>query len=478
MPGMPAEEPATPSPLQLRLLGVPHWQHAGAGGPLAPRDAALLALLAVDGHVARDRVAAWLWPEAGSQARANLSLRQRLFRLRRDCGHPLVEAALTLSLADGVVVDLHAQPLPTEGLLLAGTDYGAFEAFEQWLTAAREAIGQRQADTLAGRAARLEEAGALAEAIACTEGIVARWPATEHAWRRLMRLHWQRADRAAAIAAFERFEQQVCREWGLRPSHETLALLATIEQAEAGLGTSPWPGAAAGLPPALLHPPTLVGRDATLQALARAWDEGRAALLLAPGGMGKSRLLDSFLAGRAGVLRLRGRPGDAARPYATLAQALDDALTRFAPVLPAATRDELARLVARLGPAPGGPAQPSRLFAAVAQAWQACAAAGLQALASGTTCTGPTPPRWNCCTRCWPSRRWRRCARCSRRARPKARRPMPPCPPGWATRCVCSRCGWRPGRPPTCGPRCATSRPCPSGCCARPAASPSSCSRR
>jgi|GEM_PF-1420770 len=381
MSGMPAEEPATPSPLQLRLLGVPHWQHAGAGGPLAPRDAALLALLAVDGHVARDRVAAWLWPEAGSQARANLSLRQRLFRLRRECGHPLVEAALTLSLADGVVVDLHAQPLPTEGQLLAGTDYGAFEAFEQWLAAAREAIGQRQADTLAGRAARLEEAGALAAAIACTEGIVARWPATEHAWRRLMRLHWQRADRAAAIATFERFEQQVCREWGLRPSHETLALLATIEQAEAGQSTSPWPGAAAGLPPALLHPPTLVGREATLQALARAWDEGRAALLVAPGGMGKSRLLDSFLAGRAGVLRLRGRPGDAARPYATLAQALDDALTRFAPVLPAATRDELARLVPRLGPAPGGPAQPARLFAAVAQAWQACAGAGLQALA-------------------------------------------------------------------------------------------------
>jgi DNA-binding SARP family transcriptional activator len=384
---MPADEPSTAPTFHLHLLGVPHGHAAEAGGspdastrrPLAPRDAALLALLAVDGHVARDRAAAWLWPEAETQARANLSLRQRLFRLRRECGHPLVEAGLTLSLAEGVVVDLHAQPVPTEGQLLAGLDFAAFEAFEQWLAAARDALGRRQADALAGQAARLEEAGALAEAIACTEGIVARWPATEHAWRRLMRLHWRRADRAAAIASFERFEQQVCREWGLRPSQETLALLATIERADAHAGVVLPPGP--GLPPGLLHPPALVGREAALQALARAWDEGRATLLLAPGGMGKSRLLDAFLSGRTGVLRLRGRPGDATRPYATLAQALDDALTRFAPVLPPATRDELARLVPRLGPAPSGPAQPARLYAAVAQVWRAAADAGLRVLA-------------------------------------------------------------------------------------------------
>lgn len=409
MPGMPAEEAPTASTLHLQLLGLPQWRpaapgpeidgakgagdgsgpqrspdHAALAGlpaaaprPLAPRDAALLALLAVDGHVARDRIAAWLWPEADSLGRANLSLRQRLFRLRRECGHPLVETGLTLSLADGVRVDLHAQPLPTEGLLLDGLDFGAFEAFEQWLAAAREALGRRQADTLTGRAARLEEAGALAEAMACTEGIVARWPATEHAWRRLMRLHWRRADRAAAIATFERFEQQVCREWGLKPSHETLSLLATIEQAEPQAAAT----AASGLPPALLHPPALVGREAALALLARAWDEGRAVLLTAPGGMGKSRLLDAFVAGRDGVLRLRARPGDATRPYATLAQALDAALTRFAPALPAGTLAELARLVPRLGPAPSGPAQAPRLFAAVTQAWQGCAAAGLRALA-------------------------------------------------------------------------------------------------
>lgn len=381
MPGTPAEDADAADRIHLRLLGPPQWRHETGGGLLAARDAALLALLAVDGHLPRDRLAAWLWPEAESQARANLSLRQRLFRLRRECGHPLVESALTMSLAEGVIVDLHAQPPPTEGELLAGLDFAGFEAFERWLAAARDALGRRQADALAGHAARLEARGALAEAIACTEGIVARWPASEYAWRRLMRLHWLRADRAAAVEAFERFEQQVCRELGLRPSQETLALLAGIERSEAGDADRPAPAGANRLPPGLLHPPALVGRDSVLQAMRQSWQEGRAALLLAPGGMGKSRLLDAFLEGRPGVLRLRARPGDSAQPYATLAQGLDAALTQFAPSLAPATLAELARLVPRLGPAPAEPAQPARLLAAVARACEGCVAAGLQAWA-------------------------------------------------------------------------------------------------
>lgn len=366
---------AAPS-LRLSLLGAPQWSRDdGTVGALAARDAALLALLAVDGHVARDRIAAWLWPEASSQANANLSLRQRLFRLRRDCGHALVDAGLTLNLLPGVRVDLHAQPLATEGVLLAGLDFSRYEAFDDWLRAARSAIGARQADGLSGQAASLEERGALAEAIVLTERIVATWPATEHAWRRLMRLHWRRADRAAAVAAFERFEQQVCREWGLRPSAETLALLDQIERDDAGRSVRQY-----ALPPALQHPPLLIGRAQALGVMASAWADGRASLLLAPGGMGKSRLLEAFVAGRPGVLRVRARPGDAGQPYATLAHALDAALTRFSPPLPASTQAELARLLPRLGPPPAAPAREPRLRQAITGAWTAAMAQGLQAV--------------------------------------------------------------------------------------------------
>lgn len=363
-------------PIALQLLGAPQWRRLdGAGGTLAPRDAALLALLAIDGQVARDRLAAWLWPEATSQGRANLSLRQRLHRLRRDCGHPLVKASHQLALLPCVTVDLHAEPPVTEGQLLAGQDFSAFEAFDAWLQAARDALGARQADALAGRAAALEARGALAEAIALTERIVATRPATEHAWRRLMRLHWLRADRAAAIATFERFEREVCRELGLRPSAETLALLDQVERQET---TESAPRSA--LPAALLRPPRLVGREASLRAMAEAWAGGRAVMLLAAGGMGKSRLLEAFVQGRPGTLRLRARPGDANQPYATLAHALDQALAHWGAALDPGTRAELSRLLPAMGPPPAVPAQQPRLWQAVEQAWLACMARGLQAV--------------------------------------------------------------------------------------------------
>ncbi|RVT52238.1 BTAD domain-containing putative transcriptional regulator [Rubrivivax albus] len=383
MPGSPTAPPPSDE-IRITLLGTPQWaRDDGPPRPLAPRDAALLALLAIDGSVARDRAAAWLWPDAVSQAHANLSLRQRLFRLRRECGHALVEAGQTLSLQPGVRVDVHAQPLAAEGVLLAGTDFSAFEAFDDWLRQARAALGARQAEALSGQAEALEERGAVAEAIDLTERLVATWPATEHAWRRLMRLHWQRADRAAAVATFERFEQQVCHEWGLRPSAETLALLARIERDDARhdtRGTAPTGGPPPALPPSLLDPPVLIGREAALAALAAAWADGRASLLLAAGGMGKTRLLDAFVAGRAGVLRVRARPGDATRPYATLAHALDDALTRFAPTLAAETQSELARMLPRLGPPTAAPAHEPALHAAVGAAWRAAMERGLAAL--------------------------------------------------------------------------------------------------
>lgn len=338
------------------------------------RDASLLALLAIDGAIPRDRTAAWLWPEV-AQANANLSLRQRIFRLRRQSGQLLIDAGQVLRLAPGVSVDVQVDPLPSDGILLAGLDFGANEVFDEWVRAARQSIARRQADQLAGQAALCEARGDLAAAVALCERIVSNDPATEHAWRRLMRLHWLRADRAAAIAAFERFEQQVCREQGIRPSAETLDLLEQVERLEASARSSP-----ATLPPSLLRPPLLVGRAAALQAMDAAWTAGRAVLLLAAGGMGKSRLLESFAQGRPGVLQLRARPGDAAQPFDTLARALAEAIDRFAPSLSAQTRHELARILPGLGPAPAEPAQGLRLRQAIEQAWLACLRNGLAAL--------------------------------------------------------------------------------------------------
>jgi DNA-binding SARP family transcriptional activator len=370
MPIAPPEQPADGSAPALLLVGEPRWRGAQGEARLARLDAALLALLALGGEQPRNRVAAWLWP--GSAVKnANLSLRQRLFRLRQQLNHPLVEAGTMLRLVPGIHVDLDGT-----GELLGGLDFGDLEAFDEWLGAQRGQLALRRVDGWAGEAARLEARGALAEALVLAERIVANRPELEHGWRRLMRLHYLRGDRAAAIDSFERFEQQVYREQGLQPAAETLALLDTIERAQEAV-----PAARGPLPADLLRPPRLVGREAELAALTQAWTAGRAVLLIGEGGLGKSRLLDDFLRGRQGHLLVRARPGDAGMPYGTLTQLLVQANDRFAPDLPAPTRAELARLSPQFGTPPGGAARQAMFWMAVEEALRLCAAHGLTALA-------------------------------------------------------------------------------------------------
>lgn len=372
---LPATMPAATQAVQITLVGAPAWQGPGLPRkPLAPQDAALFALLALDGPLPRDRVAAWLWPHS-PRAQANSSLRQRLFRLRQSCGHPLLRAGLTLELLPAVDVDIRANPPPGRGELLGGFDYGEYEALDAWVAAARETLSRRRLDALAALASRLEARGALAQALTVAERIVTAEPAREHAWRRLMRLHYLRGDRAAAVQAFERFEREVCREHGLRPTAETLALLDMVERAEIAA-----PALRGPLPAALLRPPQLVGRAPALAALAMAWASGHAALVFGEGGVGKSRLLEDFVHGRHGVVLARARPGDAAMPYATLAALLAAVVERFVPTLSDAVRAELARIVMALGPPAAAPAQQATLWQAVESALGAAVANGLAAV--------------------------------------------------------------------------------------------------
>jgi tetratricopeptide (TPR) repeat protein len=85
------------------------------------------------------------------------------------------------------------------------------------------------------------------------------------------------------------------------------------------------------------------------------------ALLLGEPGLGKSRLLAEFAAGRR-VLGVQGRPGDAGVPYATLSRLLRTILERAPVELPAPRRTELARLLPELAPSVPLPADGQRLL--------------------------------------------------------------------------------------------------------------------
>ena len=94
---------------RLVLLGRPCLErdHPPARVRLSPKDAALLALVAMEGPIASERVVGLVWPNVDAR-RADASLRQRLFRLRRELGTNLVSQAAQLQLSSEIETDIGA----------------------------------------------------------------------------------------------------------------------------------------------------------------------------------------------------------------------------------------------------------------------------------------------------------------------------------------------------------------------------------
>ena len=332
-PAAPATSP------QLQLGGAPSCSAAGRTHVLAAPDALLLAWLALEGPTPREKLAALLWPDSPSDAARN-ALRQRLFRLRKQVGVDVVTGSTTLALAPDVAHDLS----DASALLgdLAQPDSPELDAWLARRRASQRARLQREREA---RIDGLEAAGDTAAALPLAQAMVDAEPLSEAAHRRVMRLHYLRGDRAAAMLAFDRCEQILKHEVGTGPSPDTLALLATIEQAAAVEG-KPRPRSA--VPAAMLRPPRLIGRDAELQALSRGLDNGFVAVLMGEAGMGKSRLLQALAAQQPMLLHSSGRPGDALVPYATIARALRQLLDRDPAAADPALRRQLAPLLPEL----------------------------------------------------------------------------------------------------------------------------------
>ncbi len=376
--------PAAGRRWELRLLGPPALVARDPDRTLAlrPKDAALLALVALAAPVKPGQIAAMLWP-AASARQADASLRQRIFRLRRETQATLVSTGALLQLAGDLAADLDAalarlrdDEHAAAGELLAGLDFDDLPELADWLRAARRRWREQRLQALAEAAAASEQQGALARGLVYAQRLVDADPLAEHAQRRLMRLHYLRGDGAAAIAAFERLEQRLKDELGARPSAETVELVATIERAAARL-----PQRRSVAPASLLRPPRLIGRERDLERLHQAWSAGRVFLLSGEAGIGKTRLLHDFAAGRPGVIAVQARPGDAGIAYAVLARLLRAVLALPAMAPAGERRAELALVLPELGAAvdAAGPAQRWRLGRAVEATLADAAAQGLQA---------------------------------------------------------------------------------------------------
>lgn len=216
----------------LRLLSQPGLS-TGAGPlqALAPKDAALLAVLALNGPTTRSRLASWLWPHTPTeQARANL--RQRLLRMRRMAGEEVALGDFTLALAPRIRHDLHdaeahlrRDPHALVGDLLGGFEFHGCEELESWLSQARSQWRSRCHLALSSIAEALAQAGQTDRALVYMHRLTLEEPLHEQYHCRLMELHLQRGDRSAAVAVHAHLRDVLWRDLGIGPGREADALM-------------------------------------------------------------------------------------------------------------------------------------------------------------------------------------------------------------------------------------------------------------
>ena len=201
-------------PLHLRLADQARIERpGGAPQPLAAVDAALLAYLAVAGPTPRRSLGSLLWPH-GSEAQAATALRQRLFRLRKLLGDEVALGAPVLQLAPGRDPRSGRRRRPAR----RADAWPRHPSSTPGCSAERDSRACAARCDCRRRAQALEEAGEVAAALPLAQALLGLDALSEAAHRRVMRLHYLRGDRAAALAAFERCEQLLKEELGARPS--------------------------------------------------------------------------------------------------------------------------------------------------------------------------------------------------------------------------------------------------------------------
>lgn len=371
--------PARRPSVRLRLAGGPQLERRdGSVHRLERHEAALLTLIAFEGPTPRSRVAALLWGDADGD-RQRSSLRQRLFQLRRRAGCEVIPAGDVLTLAPSVEHDLAdmaarlaADPDAARGELLGELDYSDCPGLDEWVGAARERWRSARLQALAEIAARLEGAGRVAASIAYAERLVSEDPTLEHAHRRVMRLHYLRGDRAAALGAFERCGRALNQQLGVEPGAETQQLARLIEAS----GALPHPQSTP-VPIVIARPPRLVGRDAEWAQLNDALASRRSVIVSGDPGIGKTRLLSDHCAGVTAAISVDARPGDARMPYAVIARTLRAAAARFGEPGAGWQRRELAHVVPEFGASRDGRLDAATFTRALSHVFSGWAGAGL-----------------------------------------------------------------------------------------------------
>ena len=151
-------------------------------------------------------------------------------------------------------------------------------------------------------------------------------PLSESTHRAIMRQEFKRGDLPAALKQYETCRNILAKELGITPLPETLELAQEIEKAI----KHPLPNSSIQtniktkyrIPPKLLRPPVLVGRESEWAEMEKGWQAGKPIVIVGTAGSGKTRLLMDFARSKSDSFGLNyGRPGDKTIPYSSMARA-------------------------------------------------------------------------------------------------------------------------------------------------------------
>jgi DNA-binding SARP family transcriptional activator len=309
--------------IEIRLLGGFEVRHDGTvvRNFESQKARALLAYLAMHAGqpMSRDHVSTLLWPDRDEQA-ARRNLRQVLYSLRTVFAatalptHLLEAEGQTIGLNPKLDVWLDvadfesateqslggepdSQQLGRAARLYVGDFLSGFfvrdcPPFEDWLLATQERLREAALAAFHILVTSCLERGESQMGIHYARRLLAIDPLSERAHRQLIRLYAQSGRRTRALAQFEELRNLLNQELGVEPLAETTALYQTILLEE--LPTE----AATEEPIGPLIP--LAGRADALAQLQRSWqqaleDGGRLAFVRGEAGIGKTRLIKTFV---------------------------------------------------------------------------------------------------------------------------------------------------------------------------------------
>lgn len=312
----------TVAPLTIRLLGAPEVE--AHGKPLALKNQkarALLFYLAVTGQPhTRSHLATLLWSEFPAE-NARRSLRATLFQLRRALQVVDLSRAVV---GEGDLMRLHldenacdvtefrrlvaegSEPALVEavtlyrGPLLEGFTLPNTPLFDEWLRLEDEKLAQAYLNALKYLADEADRQGNRDRALGYLQRLVQADPLLEEAQQQLIGLYLKTGAVGQALRQYQQFEAELQEKLGLTPAAEARALFQEalrLRQTLPPVKTTSPSGSSRPAQPAL----PFVGRDhllARLLAISHAVKAGQGStvLLQGDGGIGKTRLLNEFLA--------------------------------------------------------------------------------------------------------------------------------------------------------------------------------------